>query len=164
MNDGPKKDQARVIRPSYLLRSKIGVGSLPPRVLARFRRVFDSNTVDFAPMAIAELDKLKSIIDEAKERNLTRDEAAARMTDIVMQLKANASMFNYPLIGKLAAIMLGFLESVKEIDDHAIEIVSAHHDTLRLIIQKGMRGHGGSIGRNLEEELKQACARYFKKS
>lgn len=152
----------KIIKPSFLLRAKIGVGSLPQKLIERCVRIFEFNTVDFTPMALEQLDKLEAVIDKAKARKLGRDEAAAQMTDIVMQLKGNASMFNYNLIGRLAAIMLGFLESIKEIDDNAVEIVSAHHKTLKVIILKKMRGDGGSIGRKLEEELSSACARYFK--
>lgn len=162
MNQKLNSSGVKIIKPSYLLRAKIGTGFLSLKIIERCRRVFDSNTVDFAPMAMEELDRLEIIIAGAKSKTLTRDEAAGKMTEIIMQLKANASMFNYPLVSRLAAIMLGFLESMKEIDDNAIEIVSAHHKTLKVIIAKKMSGDGGVTGRKLEEELTYACARYFK--
>ncbi len=152
----------KIIKPSYLLRAKIGGGALPQKLLERCMRIFEFNTVDFSPMALEQLAQLEGVIEEAKSKKLNRDEAASKMTDIVMQLKGNASMFNYHLVGRLAAIMLGFLESMKEIDDPAIEIVSAHHKTLKAIILKKMRGDGGAIGKKLEDELNNACQRYFK--
>jgi hypothetical protein len=152
----------KIIKQSFLLRAKIGSGGIPAKILEKCLRIFEFNTVDFSPMALEQLQKLETVIDEAKQKKLTRDEAATKMTAIVMELKANAGMFNYPLISRLAAIMLGFLEGMKDIDDDAIEIVAAHHNTLKAIVLKKMRGQGGAMGDNLEKELKSACARYYK--
>ena len=81
-----------------------------------------------------------------------------------MTLKANASIFHYPLVGELAKIMLDFIETIKVLDKDAIDIVSAHHDTLYAIIKKKMRGDEGlKQGEAFITELKEACARYFKK-
>ena len=48
-------------------------------------------------------------------------------------------------------------------DDEAIEIISAHHKTQHLIINKDLKGHGGEIGKKFEDELKKASKRYFSK-
>ncbi len=161
MTEHSEGSSVKVIKQNYLLRAKIGSGGIPAKILEKCLRIFEFNSVDFSPMALEHLKKLETVIEDAKQRKLTRDEATTKMTAIVMELKANAGMFNYPLITRLATIMLGFLESMKDIDDDAIEIVAAHHNTLKAIVQKKMRGHGGSAGDNLEKELKSACARYY---
>lgn len=152
----------QIIRPSYLLRAKIGSGFIPTKIIERARKIFEFNTVDFSPMALEHLDALEDVIAQTRAQSLNAADAARQMAEIVMQLKANAAVFNYPLIGRLAAIMLGFLESLKAMDADALEIVSAHHKTLKVIIQKRMRGDGGANGRALEAELASACARYQK--
>ena len=162
MTEHSEGSSVKVIKQNYLLRAKIGSGGIPAKILEKCLRIFEFNSVDFSPMALEHLKKLETVIEDAKQRKLTRDEATMKMTAIVMELKANAGMFNYPLITRLAAIMLGFLEGMKDIDDDAIEIVAAHHNTLKAIVQKKMRGHGGAMGDNLEKELKSACARYYK--
>ena len=85
------------------------------------------------------------------------------MAESVMQLKANAAVFRYTLIGNLANIMLGFLESVRTIDGDVIEIVAAHERTLSVIVIKKIEGDGGTNGKLLEEELQNACKRYLNK-
>lgn len=82
------------------------------------------------------------------------------MAGCVMQLKANAAVFHYRLVGNLAQVMLGFLESLTHIDDNALEIVDAHHKTLNAIIAKQMKGDGGQHGQELQQELIRACERY----
>jgi hypothetical protein len=80
-----------------------------------------------------------------------------------MELKANATIFHYSLIGNLASIMLSFLESITKLDEDAISIVQAHHSTLQAIVQNKMKGDGGKNGKTFEKELKQVCARYYSK-
>ena len=72
-------------------------------------------------------------------------------------------MFHFELCGSLAKLMLHFLEGVEALDDEAIEIISAHHKTQHLIINKDLKGHGGEIGKKFEDELKKASKRYFSK-
>jgi len=82
----------------------------------------------------------------------------------IMELKANGGMFKYDLVGKLAGIMLSFLEHISEFNSDALEIINAHEKTLSLIIAKTMNGNGGDLGKTLITELEGACDRYYRKN
>lgn len=153
--------RVKVIKADYLLKDKIGTGTVNQDVVELCQAILDNNPFDFSPIAHEQLETLIKVIGQAQRHELTRDDATQKMTECVMQLKANAPMFGYDLVGQLANIMLSFLESISEIDDHAIEIVSAHHNTLHAIVVKKMRGDGGQAGKQFEIELKNACERYF---
>ena len=157
-----QKKKARVIRANYLLKAKVGHGKIPEEKIRECQSVIDNNTIDFSPMAKEFLDALMQTIQQTKAKQITEQEAVKRMTDAVMQLKANASMFHYALVGNLAKVMLGFLETLHRIDSDAIEIVDAHRITLTAIIDKKMQGNGGKYGKQLESELVKACERYYK--
>ena len=153
--------ETRVIKASYILQSKVGAGPLDQEKVRESQRVIDTNRVDFVPLGLEFLDELEAILKQAKEEHMDPTELRELMTQPIMQLKANASMFKYDLIGDLANVMLSFLESIKEVDNDAHEIVEAHHKTLRAIITKRMSGNGGVHGQAFTNELKQACRRYF---
>ncbi len=153
--------RVRIIKADFLLKDKIGSGAVNDDVIKKCQAVLDSNPFDFPPIAEEQLERLQHVINKTKEHKLTRDQATQAMTECVMQLKANAPLFDYDLVGTLANIMLSFLESMSEIDDHAIEIVSAHHNTLHAIIAKKMKGHGGETGQQFQIELENACKRYY---
>ena len=155
--------KARVIKANYMLQAKVGMGPLDNSVVRRCQAVMEANTYDFGPLGRQYLTELESAIKRAKSNQISRDEAVEEMTKAVMQLKASASLFRYNLVGNLASIMLGFLESVRDIDADSISIVSAHHTTLKAIIIKRMEGDGGGHGKKLENELQEAIARYFAK-
>ena len=151
----------RVIKANYMLQAKIGSGPLDAKKVEACQKVMDENTVDFAPLAKQYLDKLADAIQKARSGEIDLDQAVAEMTQPVMELKANAAIFKYNLIGNLANVMLSFLEAVKQIDKTVIEIVDAHHKTLTAIVMKKMQGDGGKYGAQLEHELRDACKRYF---
>jgi hypothetical protein len=44
-----------------------------------------------------------------------------------------------------------------------MEIVRAHHQTLKAIVTKRMSGDGGEHGKAFQNELISACRRYFAK-
>lgn len=114
----------------------------------RNSKVIDQNDVDFAPLGLAIL-KLEHGLDKAKDASVTMQQMKHILTTPVMELKANAAIFHYTLIGNLANIMLSFLEAIVVMDKDAIDIVKAHHDTLHMIIVRGMKGDGGDGGKQL---------------
>lgn len=154
------KFDVQITKADFSLQTKIGKGPLNPEVVKRCQAIIENNNVDFTPMATKFLNALKQATD-----NLASGEsnAAKSMQDIrasVMELKANASIFHYGLVGNLANIMLQFLEDILKIDDNITQIINAHHTTLSLIIKKQMKGDGGKHGALLQKELTDACTRY----
>lgn len=155
----PKKP--KVIKANYMLQSKVGSGPLDERTVEKCQEVMDNNDVDFSPLGLEFLGQLQKAIDETKAGKLDTAQAVQAMTEPVMQLKANAATFRYTLIGNLANVMLSFLEAVKKVDDDMIQIVEAHHKTLNIIVIKKMQGDAGAAGKQMEDELRAACKRYF---
>lgn len=159
----PKSEEAKVIKANKGLQAKVGTGQLDEALLAKCQDVMDGNDVDFEPMAKEFLNVLADAIKKAKTPDIETQEAVQSMTAPVMQLKANAALFKFNLIGNLANVMLSFLESVEKLDSDAISIVEAHHKTLSAIVIKNMKGDGGTFGQQMEEELRNACKRYYAK-
>ena len=158
-----KNSEAGIIKADYSLQKRIGIGPLDKARLERCREVADNMSVDFGPVAGASLEALAEAVSEARKGELETDAVKSMMTVPVMQLKANGAMFDYPLIGSLANIMLSFLESIEDLDEDAISIVSAHHKTLSAIVAKELKGDGGKYGVLMQDELRGACRRYFTK-
>lgn len=161
MNESSK---AKIIKAKRELQQKVGTGPLDPGKVAASQSVIENNQVDFAPHALEMLERLNGALARAKDGGSTpQTDLKQALTRPVMELKAHAAIFHYTLVGNLAGIMLHFLESIQTLDEDAIHIVRAHHDTLRLIIIKKMSGNGGPVGKQLEGELQNACNRYYSK-
>lgn len=155
--------QAKVIKANFELQQRVGSGPLDEKKVAECERIIQENNIDFTPMATEFLGKLQQAIQFARAPGVDPVQAKQKMTQPVMELKANAAIFKYDLVGTLANVMLSFLEAVKTIDNTVIQIVEAHHKTLTIIVLKKMVGDGGQAGKLFEQELKDACKRYFTK-
>lgn len=153
--------KANIIKADKTLQFKIGAGPLDERVVERCQVVMDKNEVDFSPLGLKYLSELQDAIQATKSGTMNKKQATQAITEPVMQLKANAATFRYTLISNLANVMLSFLEAIDEIDNSVIEIVEAHHKSLSAIVIKKMHGDGGTAGKQMEEELRAACKRYF---
>ncbi len=147
-----------------MLQQKIGSGPLEEASVKRMQEAIDNNDVDFTPLGEQFLGQLEKAINEAQAAE-GNDISAYRemLTGPVMQLKANAAIFHYHLVGNLANVILSFMEALSELDKDSIEILRAHHTTLNAIIKKKMKGDGGEVGAQMVKELKDACARYYAK-
>lgn len=157
------KEEVKVIKANYRLQQKVGAGPLDAKAVQQSQSVIDHNEVDFGPLGLSILKKLAEALETAKTSSATTKDIKQMMTTPVMELKAHAAIFHYTLIGNLANIMLNFLEAIVAVDSDALDIVKAHHDSLHMIIVRGMKGTGGEGGKILTSELQQACDRYYNK-
>lgn len=153
--------QVKIIKADKSLQKRAGTGDVDENLVKRAEVVIEKNTEDFGPIAQDFLDRLATGVATARAGQGEQAALIAGMTQPVMELKANARMFKYDLVTALANIMLGFLETNKNLDKDAIDIVDAHHKTLTLIIHKKMAGDGGQNGKLLQSELQDACQRYM---
>lgn len=153
-----------VIKATRDLQKKVGNGPLDASTLLRAHDALSTGVkTDFVPIALGFLDHLELGIERAANPSLPMAERLQGMTRPVMELKANARMFHYDLVTVLANIMLGFLEFVMNVDDTVLDIVRAHHRTLRAILERQITGSGGPLGHALIHELNDACNRYLVK-
>lgn len=158
-------ENVKIHKANLLLQQKIGKGPLDKKLIKKAQQAIEENDVDFTPLGLKFLKQLEEALNHVEE-NLDLDKITEQqkiLTDPVMELKANAGIFHYPLVGNLANIMLSFLESINTLDSDALAIVRAHHDTLQAIIVQKMRGNDEQQGDVFLIELKEACARYYRK-
>ena len=158
----PDKD-VNIIKASRMLQAKVGSGEIDEKRVAKSQTIIESDKTDFAPMAHDLLDALEKALAAVPPEPTNVKQAIQPVIVEIMQIKANASMFSYGLVGSLAGIVLNFLENLQSWDKDTFTIVDAHLKTLRLIIKNGMKGDGGDYGHQLTSELRDACQRYFSK-
>lgn len=158
---GKSYTSCQILEPNKDLQRKIGTGSLDEKNIVLGQKTLEIIRVNFLPMAQDLADQLNTAIiiaeqDEAKSQ-LSLDNFHFPIT----QLKVNGIIFKYDLISNLSAIIMKFIENLKELDDFAIQIIRAYHTTLTHIINQEMEGTGGENGNHLYEELGDACKRYY---
>ncbi len=149
-----------IIKASHVLQSKVGMGQIPDDVLLRSQSLIERNNINFAPIAKQFLKQFRDGLDIAHTETSTNRKSIERLINPVMQIKANARIFKYGLLGDLSSIMLHFLEGMNELDKDAMAIIDAHYTTLSRIVSDELHGDGGESGQSFEAELQAACKRY----
>jgi len=156
-----KKAPHKVIKASDKLKIKTGIGSINQILIDKSQKILDENEVDFVPIMNGFLSQLGQAIAYAKQEEEPTRKALDDIIDPIMQIKANARIFKYDLVGNLADIVLTFLEQLNNTDQYIFEIVGANQKTLKHLVSKKVKGNGGDVGPVLENELESACNRYM---
>lgn len=157
------QSDVKIYKASKILQSKVGSGTIERTKVAACQSAMDANKTNFEPMARQLLEQMEEAVRRASAPESDLDSLRQTITSPVMQIKANASMFGYPLAGDLANIMLSFIENATRIDRNMLEIVDAHRKTLDILIRNRIKGDGGEVGRKMKAELLNACKRYLEK-
>mgnify|MGYP001085751578 CR=1 FL=1 len=148
--------------PNYL-KQKVGSGGIPPKLIEDAQKVIENNEVDFTPYTQNFLDFISATIDKALKSKFRTHDHVTEMIYPVMQLKAHGGMFRQPLISEIAASALSFLENIYVLDDDALDVIKAHYNALKPILENRIRGLGGKEGQILVKELHNVCQRYYTK-
>lgn len=154
----------KFIKVENRIQKKAGYGEIAEVGITRAENIILTNNVDFKEISTPMLYNLRDVIQTAKENPDDLDQLRLDLIKPIMELKANGAMFKYELIGELASIMLSFLEHINELNTDAVDIIEAHEKTLSLIVIKGIKGDGGTLGKQVTEELESACNRYYRKN
>jgi hypothetical protein len=161
--DQKKIRHAELLVPPNRIKEKIGSGGLDETVLVKAQELLENNTIDFKPVARLQVDILSEAIADAKSGVSAGEEAINAMLYPAMQLKAQGTMFHYPLISEIAQILVNFLETVPAADKDVMDIVVHHKFAINAVLGSEIKGDGGKLGRELRDALLDACARYYKK-
>lgn len=155
------QEKAQVIKASKALQFKAGSGSIDGRVLERAQKKMDQNATDFTPLAKELLGKIQAGIDNCKQHNKTEKPPKSDIVNPLMDLKANARMFKYPVVSDTAGVLLMFLEKIDIVDKDALTITELSMKSFQMVIDGRILPDDERTGAALCKELDQACKRYY---
>ena len=131
----------------------------------RAQDLLENHTVDFAPLAEIYINQMKEGIDEAAAlgHKTSSEEAIGKILMPCVQLKANGTMFHYPLVTRIADRFVQFMEVIECLDEETLDISNAFLTAMNIVINGKIKTDGADHGEALVEELNGACMRYFDK-
>ncbi len=142
------------------LRKKTGTGKISPELIKRASRVLAANNVDFIPMGRVFVTGLGDVIERAEACGDGVEPMRPEITKCVMELKANATMFGFDLIGDMSAMLLSLIETTKKIDRNLVSLLNVYHKSCKAMVSTKMSGDGGEMGKEILAEFTAACDRY----
>jgi hypothetical protein len=164
MEESQKKSQtAEMVVPPNKLKEKAGSGGFDEKVVAKAQDQIKNNKVDFQPIAAELMAQLEKALADV---NAGKTKGAAAMREILapsMQLKAQGSMFHYPLVSDISNILVNFLETVTDIDAGVMEIIMVHKTSIAAALSDKIKAEDkAKRGKELCSALLDTCERYAK--
>lgn len=145
------------------LRKKTGTGKIPPELIERAEKVLENHTVDFIPMGRVFVTDLGTLLGKIDTDYESLEKSRPEITKYVMELKANAKMFGFDLVGDMSFMLLELVETAKKIDKSLLSLLTVYHKSCKAMIGAKMSGHGGNVGKEILAEFTAACDRYKKR-
>jgi hypothetical protein len=158
-----KAQAAEMVVPPNKLKEKVGSGGFDEKAITKAQDQIKNNTVDFQPIAATLMTQMEKAIADARSGAAKGTAAMREILAPAMQLKAQGTMFHYPLVTEISNILVNFLETVTDIDADVLEIITAHKTSLTAVLSgKIKEADKGKVGKELCFALLNTCERYAK--
>lgn len=160
----PEIRRAQIFQAVNLLKQMVGDGGLEEERLVNAQRLIDEGTSEsFLPMIIELNNIIKDLIEYLKKNGVRdKEKSIEDFAANFIQIRANGTMFRYPLMTQIADNALHFLGFIDDLDQKALEVIEAHQNSISLVVAGKLQGDGGDKGKELQSALIAACQRYFK--
>jgi len=162
MTEPQRSNRAELISPQKKLKEKAGSGGLDRKIIAKAQTQLESNTIDFKPIGLHLIRVIDEAIRDIKSGKLQGKPAITRLLYPAMELKAQGTMFHYPLVTDISNTLINFLETVTEANDDVIDLVVGFKMAGQAILSKSLTGDGGAVGKELRTALTDAYTRFHK--
>lgn len=158
-SDAPK---SKLVKPENTLKKKVGHGGFDEATLNKAQHMIENNDVDFRPIATEFLELLGQVLTDIKSGAIKPEDAVNNIMYPSMQLKAQGTLFHYPLISKISHVLVDFLETIPLADPDIIEIVEAYKKSITAVVALQLKADNSKAGNDLTNALADACDRYNK--
>ncbi len=145
----------------------IGTGAnaadaIDPEAMARAEEALGQMSEDYPDWVSAIIDKLAEQYRRAVDTPHERRGYFEQIRRIAHDMKGQGGTFGYPLITDFAASLYDFTGPNVGMTDNHVEIIKAHVDSMRVVINERIEGDGGENGQMLKQGLHQAIEKYTK--
>mgnify|MGYP000747641646 FL=1 len=160
-----QKPKASIIKASYRLMQKVGMGPIPASMVAECERFIQDNQIDFLPWALSCMRDLNDALLRSIAQGSELDDVLRQdMIAPIMQLKSSGAMFRNAPLTQIAASLLHFLESIPRLDQDVLDIVKANEAVLTAFLRDGQTEVLTPAKQQIILELQKACNRYAAKN
>lgn len=151
----------RIIKASFALKIKVGSGGFDPRNVQKAEKSLAMSTHLFPSVASQDIELIKQTLREFQQSN-TSSNSVRTILGAAAELRSHSTMFQFPLVSKVAESLLEFCEKVNEMSPLVEEIVLLHLRTLQIAMDEGPRAINGNDRVELLSGLEKACEKALK--
>lgn len=161
MTDQP--DNVRIVKASYALKHKAGDGGFAPEAVKAATQRLENAVEMFPTIAAGDLEAIEEALKAIRLGDLSKD-ILNKVYGACVELKSHGSMFQFPLVTKVAESLCAFLDAIEKTSTTIREIIALHLETLKLAIAQGPGAITEKDKAELLSGLEKACAKALEES
>lgn len=165
-----KMDSSDVIVFEFTNRLAAKVGGLPQgaempkidiEVLKKVEEKIGEMAGDYSHWVTDEIKKLDETLHKLQEPGANLRVLIARINKGAHEMRGQGGIFGYPLITEFAkSLFLSTNRNYPTISENEFELLKAHIDAIKIVINERIEGDGGETGRALLNGLQAAIKKY----
>jgi len=154
---GASGKKFQVLNPPNQLKAKVGNGGVDDAAVKRMEAAVQGLRGEFESQAKTESVKLAAAAaDLLREPNNIEKRQTVYM--LAHELRGQGGTYGYPLITRFGDQLCRYLDAADFLDAKALVVVKAAADAIVVVINNGVAGDGGDIGRQLVAMLDKVVA------
>lgn len=165
-----KLDSTDVLYFEFTNRLAAKVGGLPQgaempkldvEILKKVEEKIESMAGDYSTWVADELLRLDEALRKLKDPEANLRHVMARINRGAHEMRGQGGIFGYPLITEFAkSLFLTTSKHYQSLTDNEYELIKAHIDAIKVVINEKVEGDGGETGRALLDGLQAAIKKY----
>lgn len=143
-------DRAQFIRPpNSLAKAKTGTGKgvIDHEAIALAEAAIEQVGESFQEWASADLTAMEAALESLKSDPAQNDVQIREIYRRALDLKGQGGSFGYMLITEIGQLLKIFTEGLQTVGPRDVEIILAHIGAMKTVLDQGIRGDGGDVGR-----------------
>lgn len=134
----------------------VKTAEISPAAIEAAEKALSEMSEDYPDWVTTLIDQLGDLHRRCFETPQDRKKYFEEIGRISHDMKGQGGTFGYPLISTFSDSLNGFCITKGELTDDHVEIIKAHVDSMRAVINGRVKGDGGEIGIQLTKGLQAA--------
>jgi len=165
-----KLDSTDVLIFEFTNRLAAKVGGLPQgaempkldlEIIKKVEDKIQSMAGDYSDWIAEEIRKLEENVALLRTPDVNLRQTIARINRCAHEMRGQGGIFGYPLITEFSkSLFLTTSKNFQSISDSEYELIKAHVDAIKVVVNEKIEGDGGETGRALLDGLQAAIKKY----
>ena len=134
MNEPLKKNKVIVIKANRLLQNLVGMGEIPEARIKKAQEELEKIDPSYEQWTRERLQSFQKYFEILQE-DVNNEDAFEKITNAIMDLKANGSFFGNDNLSDLCGLLLDFIDSLPGMDEHLIPILEIGVESAQFLNQ-----------------------------
>ncbi len=154
----------KVIQADKKLQMKAGVGDVDKKAVESAQTFSDNNKVVYAEVVTPLLHRMRASIELLTTAPAEMSTHIKNIKSAIMDMKASAATFSYPLISRLCNPLLLHLENSDKVDKETRKLIELLYHIVSIVVKNDESELGKALSRDLETTFLAACAKIARKN